>query len=254
MALRKVSEGEPFEPSARFHNATVDAIRAVRGMQSSGVVAPRFGYWQSGIVNVRNDSGTDRDQFDVLAISGLVFDPTVDLDSFKSEGVLFKGVKPSIDSFTDHGMDGRFGVLMEPVASGEIASLAVDGVVRCQVNMDATWHFRADIQDDNTVLKSYPGGSCQILSVDRSGTGLKWAVVRLGVNPYVAYECVLDAQLNSGSSAAASLYFGATDTTETVTVYAPAGLSSGNIASGKKLRVSWNPQRFRLEPDWAAEC
>ncbi len=147
-------------------------------------------------------------------------------------------------------------VLLEPVPNGAIGAACLSGVCAVQVDLTATWHFRADlVEDDPAYLRSYPGGSAEILAIDRTGTGTKWAYVRLGVSPEVEYIGTLDGVLNSGSSATMSLYqlggSGWADTTWNETVYAPWILASGSIPATKRIAARWHGQAFRLQAfDW----
>jgi hypothetical protein len=72
-------------------------------------------------------------------------------------------------------------------------------------------------------------------------------------DPILELRGVLDEELESGSSATVSIWAGGEDTTENLTAYAPARLSSGSIDSGKEVRLAWD----RLESHWevdSAEC
>lgn len=252
MALRKVSEGEPFEPSAGFHNATVDAIRAVRGMQASGVGGVPSSFQASHVVvQVQNKSGTDRDLGDVLAFDGMVFDPSTSEDAFKDNPIVLKGYKPQVSTLSSRGMGGRFGILLEPLAVDEIGAALIAGVVRCQVNLAATWHRHAIIEHDSVQLKSNPDGPCQILAIDSGSTGVKWAVVHVGYSMRLRLAGKLDGALNADSSATFSVWTwngsAYADSTNNITVYAPWVLASGSVASGKRGVAGWNIETNRWE-------
>jgi hypothetical protein len=76
---------------------------------------------------------------------------------------------------------GRFAVLHHYAAADEIVPAAVAGVVQVKVEIVDEDHRFAEITDaDATKLTSAPVGSARILWAE-SGTGEKWAVVRLGV-------------------------------------------------------------------------
>ena len=65
--LRKVQSGDPLRIPAGTFNAIIDAVRdhqqRQQGREQTSFPAVR----QSGIIRVRNDSGTDRERFDVPA-------------------------------------------------------------------------------------------------------------------------------------------------------------------------------------------
>ena len=71
---------------------------------------------QASVVLVRNESGADVDQFGVLGISGVVFDPATALDSFKGR-VILAGATPAVGTH-----DSKFVVAADPIKAGEIGS------------------------------------------------------------------------------------------------------------------------------------
>src|SRR5690606_8205973 len=112
--LRKVLPGQPIQIPAAAVNAWNDAARFVRNQQHNsrtGFTAP---VRRADIVRVQNMSGEPRDRFNVLGINGPIFEPSVSVSGFADE-VLLIGVKPVA---TAHS--GRFVVLLEPLAAGEI--------------------------------------------------------------------------------------------------------------------------------------
>ena len=177
--LKKVQTGDPLRIPARAYNAFVDAARDLQGRQQEIGGATRREFRQTGIVLVKNSSGADRDRFDVLGVDGVIFTPTDNLDEFKNQVVL-KGITPAED---DHL--GRFVVLLEPLADGEIGRACVDGVCPARIDVqDADDRF-ADVKDaDAASLLGGAFGAASILWKE-DGTGVKWAVVRIGEEPAV---------------------------------------------------------------------
>ncbi|ROR01519.1 hypothetical protein [Desulfosoma caldarium] len=74
-AMKKVKPGYPLVIPAATLSAPVDSARdfLVRRHQKTQAGTPSGGH--NCMVLVRNDSGPDRERFDVLGISGPVFDP-----------------------------------------------------------------------------------------------------------------------------------------------------------------------------------
>jgi hypothetical protein len=255
---KKVSAGQRFAPPAALWNEMIDVVDFVRDLRRNGGAIAGEGLGADGaIVSVQNNSGADRDQFEVLAISAPVYDPATALAPFKQFRAL-AGVAPDVGSFTADGMDGRFGVLLQPIRSGGVGRAMVAGVVQCQVNLTATWHFRADIADgDCAKLTSYPGGSARILAIDREATGTKWAWVQLGVNPLVTYYGELDGPLAPDSSATLSIAapVGYGDSTLDVTVH-PGYIqdhSDLTLPTGNAVQAAWDPIAMQLRSEtW--EC
>jgi len=205
---------------------------------------------------VRNDSQQSRSRFHVLGLDVLVFTPDQNLDLFFDEPY-FKGVRPTRYYRTQH-WDGLWGVLLDALPAGEIGQLLLSGIVPVKLDLTATWHPRADIViNDSTRLRSYPGGAARILWTDRTSTGEKWALVRIGVNPLMTYRGKLTQTLSPGGSAPMTIYYysGSAYTSDSIseTVYAPPEMTTGTFPADKWYRVAWEPQAFRLEID-TREC
>jgi hypothetical protein len=172
-ALKKVQPGDALKIPASTFNTFIDAARDFQqrtrhlGQQATPT------HRSAGIVLVRNESGYDRDRFDVLAVSGSVFTPS-DLDAFKNDVVL-TGATP-----TAGRDDGKFVILQEPLEDGAIGRAVLSGVTPVRIDVANADHQFADVADnDATKLISADHGEAQILWKE-TGTGLKWALVRLG--------------------------------------------------------------------------
>lgn len=176
----------PLKPGQRLDgiphkawNAFVEAARYVKGQKRSLFREALRDVPQTGIVRLRNESGSNRERFDVLGIDDVFPQPSANPNGFKA-GPVLHGVTPSED---DHR--GRFAILLEPAKSGAIVSACVAGTSVAKVNVvrDEDWIQFADIEDGEAgYVKAQCQGSAKILWRE-SGTGLKWAVVRLGNLP-----------------------------------------------------------------------
>jgi len=174
VSFRKVKSGERLAIPAQAYNAFVDAARAHQDGRHGSESAGRELFRQTGIVYVRNDSGTDRNRFDVLGIDSPIVTPSEGLDEFKNRVAL----ECSTPDEASH--QSKFVILQEPVADGEITRACVAGVCPARVDISDTSHAFADIADGvASSLASGSAGSAHILWAE-AGTGVKWAVVRLG--------------------------------------------------------------------------
>jgi len=170
--LKKVRPGQPLDIPAATFNTFVDAARDYLQRQQATSGKPTQSFRQTGIVPVKNASGADAARFTVLGIDSPILSPSEAPDSFANQ-VAFVGVTAT----ASHA--GKFVVLLEPIADGEIGKACVAGVCPAVVNVTDAGHQFADIAAGQPVLASCASGSALILWKD-SGTGLKWAVVRLG--------------------------------------------------------------------------
>jgi hypothetical protein len=106
---------------------------------------------QRGIVKVRNQSGADRERFDVLGVDAPIVLPSENLKEFKNR-VTLVGVAPT----TDHL--GEFLVLLEPLKVGAIGRGIVAGVTlaRLLVNPSQLYDFAQVIPGNSHALRSVP--------------------------------------------------------------------------------------------------
>ena len=174
-ALKKVQSGQRLEIPAETYNAFLDAVRAERARRHNIEQDAGNEFRQTGIVKVRNNTGA-RERFDILGLETPIIDPNVNLPEFKNRPT-FATTTPQLP---DH--QGRFAVLLEPLAADGIGRGIVSGVTICRVWADAEaqeYQFAEAEQGHTDYLRMVESGSAQVLWRE-SGTGLKWAIVRLG--------------------------------------------------------------------------
>jgi hypothetical protein len=176
--LAFVRAGQAVDFSASTHNAFVEAARFARTRKNGGRFQPLEVAERGIVIPVRNDSGADRNRFDVLAHDGAVFTSSDNLPQFKSRPAL-SGITPAYPAHYS-----RFVVLQEPVKSGRIGLAMVAGVTAVQLNLadsDAVnGHEWADIDDGQAGrLRSGATGAARILERPTS-SGVGWGLVLLG--------------------------------------------------------------------------
>ena len=177
--LKKVTRGAPLRIPAAAYNSFLDAAADYRNrtLGNQAEISPHDS--RPGIIYVKNDSGGDRDQFAVLGLDDIVISPDDNEREFRSRVVL-SGKTPAKESHL-----GRFCVLAEPMKSGRIGRAFVDDICQVKLNVpreDEEPRF-ADIKDGQTGnLEAAVYGSATILW-RKGGTGVQWAVVRIGRFP-----------------------------------------------------------------------
>jgi len=197
---------------------------------------------QPGWISVKNDSGGDRLRLDVLGIDGPITAPApyappatppvpVDPDTEKwLKDVAVVGVAATTSAYYR-----KYVVLMEAIADGATGSGIVAGVVNMMVNMEAEWHEGAQASGYGLISKPY--GGARILWADE-GTGEQWATVLLGApGGHLWYLAELDAILNQGSSAAATLAVNG----ESVTVQDEFLGAGQSLGSGAAVGLTYDP-------------
>ena len=126
-------------------------------------------------VLVRNDSDLQCQRYNILQISGVAITPENSLSDFQRRPV-FTGIVPGDTS----GTESQLLICAEPIAPGQIGRAWIDGVITTQIDVTDNDHTYATMKpDDITSLKSDESGPCCILWKE-SGTGIKWAVIKIG--------------------------------------------------------------------------
>lgn len=184
--LTKVKPGDPLKIPAETFNAFVEAARDFQERQRSAGRDSQRDFRQAGIVLVRNESGADRDRFEVLGIEGPIIKPGINLDAFKDR-VALRGVVPR------RRHKGRFAILLEPAAVGETVRAVVDGVCPVRVKMVDECDRFADVRQGVTArLESAPSGAAYLLWIqpksERDQPTIAWTIARIGV-PASAPPC-----------------------------------------------------------------
>lgn len=124
----------------------------------------------------KNTTASTLPRFGVVQLDGPVFDPstTANEEDFVSRTV-FRGVAPNASL----GF-GLFGVATSPVAAGKIGQAFIDGIVGIKIRVRDALHNSADApRGADGLLTSCYGGAAEILW-KQSGTGTRYAMVRLG--------------------------------------------------------------------------
>lgn len=174
MSPQRVQPGQRYDLQASDINAAREALAYVQAQRRSQRARSGGGGLQSGIVRVRNDSGSPRSQFDVLGITGVIIEAADNLAEFQQRcRICLVGAEPA----AAHA--GKFVVLLEPLADGAIGAAVAAGVVQCQVDVQAEGDEYAEVASGSYALASAASGTARILHVP-AGTGTQWAVVRLG--------------------------------------------------------------------------
>ena len=171
--LTHVRGGDPLRIKAPTMNAMLDAARAERARrhaEESNLIREAA---QTGICYVKNSSGGNLDRFNILGIDDFIIAPADNANEFKRRP-MFVGDTPADADHVDNIV-----ILLEPIANGKIGRAAAAGVVHCQINMtDATHKYAVITDGDATKLTSNADQGFRILRA-ASGTGTKWAIVRL---------------------------------------------------------------------------
>jgi len=178
-SMMKVQSGNPLVIPAQAYNAFIDAAKDFQQRTRHLGQTATPGYRSAGIVLIKNESGDDRQRFDVLGLGDPIFLPDAGAaaeQSFKN-AVAFRGDLPDETLHT-----GRFVILAEPLAAGAIGQALLCGITPARVRIEDSGEdvtAAAIIDGDATALHPDESGAAQVLWHE-DVTGDAWAIVRLG--------------------------------------------------------------------------
>lgn len=191
---QKRSEGIGPPPSATEWNRHVDTADLVLGRQALGTGgAVNTGGSNGNFVTVKNDSGADRTQGQILEFTGFA------LTDLTARQVFLLGGSPTLAN--------GFGVLTATIKSGESDPFCqVSGACVAQVNVIDAAHKFAKVSSATYVLQSAVSGPARIL-YKPSGTGEKTCSVLLnGGEPFEFHRGVADEACAKGETETVSRY------------------------------------------------
>jgi hypothetical protein len=193
--FKKLTRGDEFSVSAAAFNTLMDVAQREYGNAGGSVAAGSQVAGDRTIIRVRNSSGASVGRFAILGIDGVAINATDNLKDFQNVPVL-DGVTPAYASHL-----GKFVITTEPINNGKIGKCVLEGLCAAQISMVESGQKWADILDgDGTQLQSGNAGTAQILW-SQSGTGTKWAIVRLGVQLTQVVVVVVSAETGGGKYA-----------------------------------------------------
>ncbi|MFM7844477.1 MAG: hypothetical protein ACKPEY_09625, partial [Planctomycetota bacterium] len=199
--LEKVTPGQRIRSlPAGDWNAFIDAARAHKGAELNQAAEGDLAEFSPVLVQVKNATGSPLARYSVVGIGSPIADPQSRSDQFRNE-IAFTGVVPT----TEHC--GRFVILAEDIAPGFVGTAVIAGT--CLVKLDvsasnAELVYASAGSGNTTSLVPQTIGSARILWRE-SGTGTKWALVRLGDVPQAVVHFELLSDLVLGSSASAAI-------------------------------------------------
>ncbi len=164
--LQKVSNIKVSGPGTRISRTPTGTAISIRNKAAAR---------DTGHVMIKNNSGADRNKFEVLGVDGAVYDTTTELDEYKAT-VTVKGIEPDEDIHGD-----LFVILQADILDGNTGKGLMVGTTPVQINITDTGHEYAVITDtDYTMLTSSNAmTNCQIIAQPGS-TGTQWCYVRMG--------------------------------------------------------------------------
>lgn len=248
MFLRHQGKGEPFDLSARRHNAIADATNDFLSRKfKRGGPAGVANFFT--LMTIANGTGTDWAMGDAVAIGTPVVDPGTNEDRFLSK-IIFSGTRPVTANY------GAFGICVEPIRNGASGYVAFSGIMATQVVVptNGTWIKFADVTNDSYALTLRPEGTARVLWREGGTSGTEWAIVQLGVSADGReLKGVSDEALVADASGTVSVWSGGADTLYNVEAELNWMHGAEDVSTGKELVIKY----FADEAAWVvvhAEC
>jgi len=175
-AFKKITPGttEPGFP-AGLRNGLVDLLRG--STVSMGENTPRIDR-NNTIIPVVNNTGGNLEQFAVVGLDDVTYDPDVEA---QSAAFFHDRCMSAVTPEFDNGHVTRFGVVQEPITSGATGLCAVAGFTPIMLAVNKTWHNYAvpiDGSVDNMETAPYGAAIIQWASGGEGGEA-DWALVSM---------------------------------------------------------------------------
>jgi hypothetical protein len=243
---RRVSPGETFRPAASDWNRFLEAATEYERNKFNGGAPAGVRVVDPNRLRVRNDTGAARDRFDVVEIGAPVITPATNLDEFLTN--------PTATATTPgDSARGRWGILAEAIPDTRYGKAIVAGVCPARIRvLDAAHEYVDAIPDgvSSIHLATDYHGSARILWRE-SGTGPKWALIRLGVRDDEGrgFKFTLLGSLSGGSALAELTDFDDV-AHDTATIFDPIG-AFAELDTGATGLARFESGRYWV---WQAAC
>lgn len=188
-----VSKGEPLRIRADDWNTLLEVASAQRGAAASIISVSQVPSASGVVVPVKNGTGSTLSRYHAVGIGAPLFTPTDNLQSFKNQ-LAFNAATMSAAYF------GSWAVLQETIDDGKIGMAMVSGVTVAEITVNHADHDRVAVDTaGGTKLVSQFYGAGKILYKE-SGTGTKWAVIRIGDFVAPELKAIAGGNISAGGS------------------------------------------------------
>lgn len=236
---KKIQPGDQIDTlSAEFYNSLIDVVLWFKTSRGTGDVSrgTLSGDGPHQIVWIKNTSGSARSPGDILGYDDDALFDLSDADA-RNEATttpILKGVEPEFPTHI-----GKFVVLLDAIDTNDIGQAILGGLCVVKLDVVNSGHKYADVSDGvYTKLKTRAFGGAEIIKKESTGTGDKYALVRLGQLHLPDLHGVLTEDLNAGSDADVTVWEMA-DTGSYASVSRTENVWGNMIESGKLANGSF---------------
>jgi hypothetical protein len=175
MRYRRVSSGSPIKPTAAEWNAVLDAAEAHDRARFDSTLPAGIVIRDRDRIRVKNGTNVDMPRGHCVKLLDPIIPPTTNLEEFLAN--------PTLEANTpDANSRGQWAVLAEPIPALLYGWAWVAGIHAAQVRVLDPSHLYVDAipaTGSTIYLATDTAGSARILWRE-SGTGTRWALLRLG--------------------------------------------------------------------------
>lgn len=185
MALNKVTQGQEFIPVASTWNAFVDAANFVSNNVVNTSSDAKRTLNQTGIILVKNTTGSTIEPFSVVALKTVMIEPVNDASkrTFQYDMPFFE-----IEAYTENTTKKPVAIVQEPIKNNATGKAMVLGVTAAKVNVDNKEHYSAIPDVKNKFkLTSSSDGDIKILWKPEQ-TGEQLCMLAIGVGGMLSYK------------------------------------------------------------------
>lgn len=197
--MSKVNPGDPIRIKADDWNKLLDVAAAARGSELIYSPGKKLSTTPNGfVVPVKNNTGADISRYHAAGVGAPLFSPTDNAQTFLNQ-LGFAGEDMSTSYF------GKFAVFQETVKNGKIGLAMLQGITVAEITVGHADHDRVDVDTSGgSKLVSQFYGAGEIL-YKQSGTGTKWAVIRIGAFVSEQLKAVANEDIVVNSSGSATI-------------------------------------------------
>lgn len=231
-----VKRGDPLVIKASDWNALLGLAGSAKLRQSVQLQSRSTFSGASGVVvPVKNNTGSDVSRFHAMGIGAPLFEHSDNAQTFLNQ-LAFNGETASSSYL------GRFAVAQETIPDGKIGACLIDGLTVAQITVGHTTHDRVDMDTaGGSKLVSQYYGAGEILYKE-TGTGTKWALIRVGSFVAPKRRAVAAASISAGGSGNVTVQ----PSGETLLAYLDWMEGSTGVTSSMELLI----QFFRDDNKW----
>jgi hypothetical protein len=242
----KVKPGDPLRIHANDWNtllgvaeqAKLTSLLTTSGRGLAGV--------HNGIlVPIKNNTGATLARYHAIGIGDPLFTHADNADTFLNQ-LGFKGEEVDLTYL------GKFAVMQETTPDQKVGRGLLQGITVAEITVNHEDHDRVDVDTDGgPKLVSQFYGAGEILYKE-SGTGTKWAIVRVGAFISEQLKAIADEDIEAGASGDVTIQRGGV-ATETVTAHLNWMAGSEDVTADLELLIRFyrDENAYVIE---AAEC